>query len=114
MFAQNDRSSSFYFERSVRGRTRDRRMGDPERRPSDPTGEPHSVGRCCRVAPFRTDITGIDLTGTTIEPKELKIISGLTGLRELYLPGPSWTPFSGSRLDANAELKSGSAKLNRA
>ena len=26
-------------------------------------------------------ITGIDLTGTTIEPKELKMISGLTGLR---------------------------------
>ena len=49
-------------------------------------------------------ISGVDLTGTIIEPKELEKISGLTGLKELYLPGPSWNPGAGS-LDANAELK---------
>jgi Leucine-rich repeat (LRR) protein len=56
----------------------------------------------------RTDIhvTGVDLTGTTIEPKELKMLSGLTGLVDLYLPGPSFSPFSGTKLDANDELKS--------
>src|SRR5208283_5278340 len=32
-------------------------------------------------------------------------ISSLTELRELYLPGPSWTPASGSKLDANDSLK---------
>ena len=50
-------------------------------------------------------ISGVDLTGTIIEPKELEKISGLTGLKELYLPGPSWNPGAGSRLNANAELK---------
>jgi hypothetical protein len=50
-------------------------------------------------------ITGIDLTGTIIEPKELEKISSLTELKELYLPGPSWNPGAGSRLNANAELK---------
>ena len=50
-------------------------------------------------------IIGVDLVGTLIEPKELEKISGLTGLKELYLPGPSWNPGAGSRLDANEELK---------
>src|SRR3989440_4994192 len=50
-------------------------------------------------------ITGIDLYGTLIDATELELISGLTGLKELYLPGPSWNPASGSRLDANAQLK---------
>ncbi|HEY6403501.1 MAG TPA: hypothetical protein VI479_18905, partial [Blastocatellia bacterium] len=48
---------------------------------------------------------GVDLVGTLIEPKELEKISGLTSLKELYLPGPSWNPGAGSRLDANEELK---------
>jgi Leucine-rich repeat (LRR) protein len=50
-------------------------------------------------------ITGLDLYGTIIEPKELEKISQLTTLKELYLPGPSWNPGAGSRLDANEELK---------
>src|SRR5450755_461267 len=50
-------------------------------------------------------ITGVDLTNTLIEPKKLEKISGLTGLRELYLPGSMWTPFSDSPLDANDALK---------
>src|ERR1700720_478718 len=39
-------------------------------------------------------ITGIDLYGTLIDATELELISGLTGLKELYLPGPSWNPAS--------------------
>ncbi len=50
-------------------------------------------------------ITGVDLTNTTVDPKKLEEISGLTGLRELYLPGSMWTPFSDSPLDANEALK---------
>ncbi len=50
-------------------------------------------------------VTGVDLTGTTIEPKELEKIGGLIHLKELYLPGQSWNPGAGSRLDANDELK---------
>src|SRR5271156_5543670 len=50
-------------------------------------------------------ITGVDLTNTLIEPKKLEKLSGLVGLRELYLPASMWTPFSDSPLDANDELK---------
>src|SRR5579862_5445786 len=50
-------------------------------------------------------ITGVDLTNTLVEPQELEKIGGLQGLRELYLPGSSWTPFSDSPLDANDQLK---------
>src|SRR5258707_490209 len=45
-------------------------------------------------------VTGLDLDGTLIEPKDLEKIGGLAQLRELYLPGPSFNPASGSRLDA--------------
>jgi hypothetical protein len=65
----------------------------PLRDPSElPAGELH--------------IIGVDLTNTNIEPQKLEMISGLTGLRELYLPGSMWTPFSDSPLDANKELGS--------
>jgi Leucine-rich repeat (LRR) protein len=50
-------------------------------------------------------LTGVDLYGTIIEPKDLAQLSGLSQLKELYLPGPSWNPGAGSRLDANEELK---------
>ncbi len=50
-------------------------------------------------------ITGVDLTGTLIDPNDMERIGALTNLRELYLPGPSWNPASGSRLDANDQLK---------
>ncbi|MEO7144097.1 MAG: hypothetical protein ABI165_11430, partial [Bryobacteraceae bacterium] len=49
-------------------------------------------------------VTGIDLTGTQITPPDLKRLSGLTGLVELFLPGPMWNPNAGSKLDANDEL----------
>src|SRR5262245_59598455 len=51
-------------------------------------------------------IVALDLTNTLIDPTDLRRISGLTAIRDLYLPGPSWNPASGSRLDANEELKS--------
>ena len=50
-------------------------------------------------------VTGIDLVGTTIDPKELKRLSGLTEVTESLLPGPIFNPGAGSRLDANDELK---------
>ena len=37
---------------------------------------------------------------------------GVDPLRELYLPGPSWNPASGSRLDANEEFKNLSGLVN--
>jgi hypothetical protein len=60
-------------------------------------------------------VTGVDLTGTLIEPKDLERIGQLAHLRELYLPGPSFNPASGSRLDANDQLKflSGLKELER-
>jgi hypothetical protein len=45
-------------------------------------------------------ITGIDLYGTLIDATELELLSSLTGLKEVYLPGGSRNPASGSRLDA--------------
>src|SRR4029077_18487384 len=50
-------------------------------------------------------VTGVDLAGTLIDPKDLEKIGKLEQLRELYLPGPSFNPASGSRLDANDQLK---------
>jgi len=50
-------------------------------------------------------VHAVDLYGTTIEPRELVQLSKLTRIKELYLPGPSWNPGAGSRLDANEELR---------
>jgi len=50
-------------------------------------------------------LTGIDLYGTIIEPKDLVHLEGLSSLRELYLPGPSWNPGAGSKLDENGSFK---------
>ena len=50
-------------------------------------------------------IRGINLVGTLAEPSALKRFTGLTGLRELELPGPQWNPGAGSRLDANEEFQ---------
>jgi hypothetical protein len=50
-------------------------------------------------------LIGVDLYGTIIDPKDLSKLSDLIGLKELYLPGPSWNPGAGSKLDANEELK---------
>ncbi len=50
-------------------------------------------------------LTGIDLYGTILDPKDISKLDGLTSLKELYLPGPSFNPGAGSKLDANDELK---------
>ena len=51
------------------------------------------------------EITGIDLTGAVMLPAELEKLSGLTSLRELFLPGPIWNP-GGGKEDANEVFKS--------
>lgn len=58
-----------------------------------------------QLPPTGIYLEGVDLYGTIIEPKDLEQLSGLTKLKELYLPGPSWNPGAGSKLDANEELK---------
>ena len=65
-----------------------------------------------QLPPGAVRITGLNLTNTIIDPTDLRKIAGLTSLRELYLPGPSWNPASGSRLDANEELKNLSGLVN--
>ncbi len=50
-------------------------------------------------------IVGIDLTGSVLVPSELERLTGLTTLRELYLPGPIWNPGGGNE-DANGVFKS--------
>ncbi len=65
------------------------------------------------AAPFR--LTAVDLVGTTIAPADLARLAGLDSLKELSLPGPIFTPFSDSPLEANAALKplAGLAHLER-
>src|ERR1051326_4245276 len=50
-------------------------------------------------------VTGVDLFGTILDPKELEYLTGLTNVRELYLPGSAFTPGAGNRMEGNAELK---------
>src|SRR5215510_13971047 len=67
--------------------------------------ESKPIGDVAQLPAGEIHIIGVDLVGTLIEPKELEKLSGLTRLKELYLPGPIWNPGAGSRLDANEELK---------
>src|SRR5882757_345991 len=46
-------------------------------------------------------ITGVDLTGTVLDPKELSNLAGLTSVRELFLPGSAFTPGAGSKMEGN-------------
>ena len=57
------------------------------------------------LPPGAIEITGVDLTGTVLEPKELEHLAGLEHVRELYLPGSAFTPGAGSKMEGNAELK---------
>ena len=41
-------------------------------------------------------IAAIELTGGVMHPIELTKLAGLTGVRELYLPGPIWNPGGGN------------------
>src|SRR5262245_34470492 len=63
------------------------------------------IGDVAQLPAGEFRITGVDLVGTLIEPKDLEKVSGLTHLKELYLPGPIWNPGAGSSLDANEQLK---------
>ncbi len=68
-------------------------------------GQRQPIGDLTKLpaAPFR--VTGVDLVGTNIDPADLARLSGLDSLTELSLPGPIFTPFSDSPLDANPALK---------
>ena len=68
-------------------------------------GDRRPVGDITQLPAGELRITGVDLTGTLINPQDLEKLSGLTRLKELYLPGPIWNPGAGSRLDANDQLK---------
>src|SRR5579862_3005017 len=50
-----------------------------------------------QLPPGEVRIIALDLTNTLIDPTDLRRLTGLSALRELYLPGPSWNPASGSR-----------------
>lgn len=52
--------------------------------------------------PYR--VIAADLIGTLLDPVDLKRLGTLTELRELLLPGPSFNPGAGSKLDANDEF----------
>src|SRR5579872_5932431 len=61
-------------------------------------GNPSEILDATRLPAGEVRIIGLDLTNTLIDPTDLRRLAGLTSLRELYLPGPSWNPASGSRL----------------
>ncbi|HZR03921.1 MAG TPA: hypothetical protein VFA81_12195, partial [Burkholderiales bacterium] len=50
-------------------------------------------------------VTGADLSGTHIDPSDLKRIGELSDLRELFLPGYMWNNSAGSKMDANDQLR---------
>src|SRR5665213_1588530 len=68
-------------------------------------GQREVIGDLAKLpsSPFR--LTAVDLVGTIIDPKDLSKLAGLGSLTELSLPGPIFTPFSDSPLDANSALK---------
>ena len=47
----------------------------------------------------------LDLVGANVEPEDLARISGLTGLRELYLPGPMWNRNADGGKDRSTDLR---------
>jgi N-acyl-D-aspartate/D-glutamate deacylase/Leucine-rich repeat (LRR) protein len=60
-------------------------------------------------------LSGVDLIGTIIDPNDMKKLSGLDELTELFLPGPIFNPGAGSRLDINDQMTafSGLKKLEK-
>jgi N-acyl-D-amino-acid deacylase len=67
-------------------------------------GRPGFIKRLSGLPDGDVEVVAVDLVGTTADPKELVNLSGLTGLRELLLPGTSFNTGAGSTLDANADL----------
>src|SRR5579862_5586538 len=68
-------------------------------------GQLDPIGKLEELPDGDVRIRGINLVGTLAAPSELKRFSGLTGLRELELPGTQWNPAAGSKLDANEEFQ---------
>src|SRR5262245_48863360 len=58
-------------------------------------GNPRAIDSIADLPAGSFEITAIDLTGGVMVPAELEKLSGLTTLRELYLPGPIWNPGGG-------------------
>src|SRR5450432_1433703 len=54
-----------------------------------------TVREVSKLPPGDIHITAIDLTGAVMHPVELRRLTGLPELRELYLPGPIWNPGTG-------------------
>ena len=79
-------------------------MDSPSGRPRHDQWRQAAARRSGEPAGRNPQITGVDLTGTQITPPDLKRLSDLAELRELFLPGPMWNPNAGSKLDANDEL----------
>src|SRR3954469_9358561 len=50
-----------------------------------------------QLPPGDIHVTAIDLTGAVMRPIELRKLTGLPYLRELYLPGPIWSPGAGKK-----------------
>src|SRR3954453_18841468 len=68
-------------------------------------GERQPIASLAELPKGDFQITGVDLTGTVLDPKELEHLAGLDHIRELFLPGSAFTPASGSRLESNEQLK---------
>src|SRR5262245_22744345 len=68
-------------------------------------GQREPIARLAELPAGALEITGADLTGTVLDPKELSNLANLASVRELYLPGSAFTPGAGNRTDGNAELK---------
>ena len=68
-------------------------------------GSRQSIALLAELPAGSIRLTGVDLTGTVLEPKDLQNLNGMQYVRELYLPGSAFTPGAGSKLEGNAELK---------
>ena len=63
-------------------------------------GSRRPIGDLIDIPEGGFEIVSVDLTGAVMPPAELAMLSELTSLRELHLPGPIWNP-GGGRQDAS-------------
>ena len=57
------------------------------------------------LPPVAFQIRILDLVGANVEPADLERLSGLAGLRELYLPGPMWNRNADGGKDRSTDLR---------
>ncbi len=69
-------------------------------------GRPQIVRNAAELPAGEVTVVAVDLIGTTIDPKDLDKLGGLSELRELLLPAQSFNPGAGSTLDANEAFAS--------